>query len=115
MATDGEWVTFTHEGFFSSSHRDTDFLSIVYGTEVATIRQVHQSLLNADLVREALAGDADGEVARAAKVANLEKVLEAGPPAQAVQLSPGPPRSSSSTGDRSHNRHRPRRSEGKPR
>ena len=39
-------------------------LSIVRGLEVTTIDQVHQSLFNPDLVREALAGDPDGEVAK---------------------------------------------------
>ena len=47
---------------------------------VTRIGQVHQSLFNPDLVREALAGDPDGEVKRAAEVINLEKVLDAGPP-----------------------------------
>ena len=48
--------------------------------EVTTIGQVYQSLFNPDLVREALAGDPDGEVKRAAEVISLEKVLDAGPP-----------------------------------
>ncbi len=67
------------EGFFAASHRDTDMLAIVRGIEVTTIGQVHQSLFNPDLVREALAGDPDGEVKRAAEVVSLEKVLDAGP------------------------------------
>jgi hypothetical protein len=46
----------------------------------ATVGQIHQSLFNPDLVREALAGDTDGELAGAAKVAGLDKVLDAGPP-----------------------------------
>ena len=41
---------------------------------------MHQSLFNPDLVREALAGDPDGEVVRAAGVVSLDKVLDAGPP-----------------------------------
>ncbi len=49
--------------------------------EATTIGQVHQSLFNPDLVREALAGDPDGEVKRAAEVINLEKVLDSGPAA----------------------------------
>ena len=58
-------MTFTPNGFFSASQRDTDMLAIVRGLEVTTIGQVHQSLFNPDLVREALAGDPDGEVASA--------------------------------------------------
>ncbi len=76
----GEYMTFTPSGFFAASHRDTDMLAIARGMEVTTIAQVHQSLFNPDLVREALAGDPDGEVKRAAEVVNLEKVLDAGPP-----------------------------------
>ena len=82
---DGEWLTMTQEGFFSASHRDTDMLAIVRGFEATTIGQVHQSLFNPDLVREALAGDPDGEVKRATEVVSLEKVLDAGPtPAAAI-------------------------------
>ncbi len=79
-ASDGEWTVMTPEGFFSSSSRDTDMLTIVRELETASIGQVHQSLFNPDLVRESLAGDPDGEVRRASEVVNLEKVLEAGPP-----------------------------------
>lgn len=79
-APEGDWLTITRDGFFSSSQRDTDMLTIARGLDVTTVGQVHQSLFNPDLVREALAGDADGEVARAANVASLDKVLDAGPP-----------------------------------
>jgi WD40 repeat protein len=83
MAGPGEeWLTMTPEGFFSSSHRDTAMLAIVRGLEVTTIGQVHQSLFNPDLVREALSGDTAGEVQSAAKIVSLEKVLDAGPPPQ---------------------------------
>ena len=76
---DGEWLTLTPDGFLTGSRRDMDVLAIVRGVESTTIGQVHQSLFNPDLVREALAGDPDGEVKRAAEVVNLEKVLDAGP------------------------------------
>ena len=61
-APDGEWLTITPEGFFSASHRDTDLLAIVRGNKSTSVGQVHQSLFNPDLVRQALAGDPDGEV-----------------------------------------------------
>jgi WD40 repeat protein len=77
---EGEWLAMMPSGFFASSNRDTDMLAISRGFEATTIGQVHQSLFNPDLVREALAGDPDGEVQRAAQVINLDKVLEAGPP-----------------------------------
>jgi uncharacterized caspase-like protein len=47
--------------------------------ELTTIEQVHQSLFSPDLVREALAGDPDGEVRRAAEFIALEKVVDSGP------------------------------------
>ncbi len=77
---DGNQLAITPQGFFTASQRDTDMLAIVRGVEVTTVGQVHQSLFNPDLVREALAGDPDGEVKRAAEVTNLDKVLDAGPP-----------------------------------
>ena len=81
----GEWLTMTPRGFFASSRRDPDLLAVVRGLEVTTIGQVHQSLFNPDLVREALAGDPDGEVRRAAEIVSLEKVLDSGP-APAVEI-----------------------------
>ena len=89
-AANGDWLTYTPNGFFSASQRDTDMLAIVRGLEVTTIGQVHQSLFNPDLVREALAGDPDGEVKRAAGVVSLEKVLDAGPPPAAAITSHEP-------------------------
>lgn len=84
---EGEWLTMTPEGFFSASHRDTGMLAVVRGFDATTIGQVHQSLFNPDLVREALAGDPGGEVKRAAEVINLTKVLDSGPaPAAAIVL-----------------------------
>ncbi len=98
MATpDGEWLTITPDGFFSASHRDTDMLSIVRGVEATTIGQVHQSLFNPDLVREALVGDPGGEVRRAAEAVNLEKILDSGP-APAVAIASHPPGSQSGAG-----------------
>ena len=82
---DGTQLAMTPEGFFTASQRDTDGLAIARGLEVTTIGQVHQSLYNPDLVREALAGDPGHEVEEAAKVINLDKVLDAGPsPAVAI-------------------------------
>lgn len=48
---------------------------------------MHQSLFNPDLVREAFAGDPSNEVREAAKVINLERVLDSGPaPVVAITL-----------------------------
>jgi WD40 repeat protein len=86
----GEWLTITPKGLFSSSQRDTDMLTIVRGVEPTTIGQVNQSLFNPDLVREALAGDPNHEVEETAKVINLDKVLDAGPPPAVAITSHGP-------------------------
>src|SRR5262249_35121709 len=84
---DGGQLTITPQGFFTSLQSGTGMLAIVRGFEVTTIGQVHQSLYNPDLVREALAGDPDGEVKRAAEVINLDKVLDSGPAPEAEIIS----------------------------
>ncbi len=71
---DGAQLATTRDGFFTASQRDTDMLAIVRGLEVTSIGRVYQSLFYPDLVREALAGDPDGEAKRAAEVINLDKV-----------------------------------------
>jgi Caspase domain/WD domain, G-beta repeat len=74
-----EWLTITPQGFLVSAHKSSETVGIVRGLEVTASDQVRQSLYNPDLVREALAGDPSGEVREAAKVINLEKVLDSGP------------------------------------
>ena len=64
-------------------------LDIARGREITGIGQLHQSLFNPDLVREALAGDPEGEVRRAGEVINLDKVLDSGP-APAVEIASRP-------------------------
>ena len=92
----GGWLTMTPAGFFSAAFKGPDLLSVVRGLEVTTIGQVHQSLFNPDLVHEAVSGDPDGEVKRAAEVINLDKVLGSGP-APAVEISSGPSEARSDT------------------
>jgi WD40 repeat protein len=86
-SSDDNQLTVTPQGFFAALQRDTDTIAIVRGIEVTTIGQVHQSLYNPDLVREALAGDPDSEVKRAAEVINLDKVLDSGPAPEAEIVS----------------------------
>ncbi len=88
MGSKSDWLVLTPQGFFSSAQRDTATLAIVRGFEPTGIGQMHQSLFNPDLVREALAGDPEGEVRRAADVLNLEKVLDSGPPPAVEIISP---------------------------
>jgi WD40 repeat protein len=92
----GAWLTMTGAGFFSGSQNAGDLLSVVRGLEVTRTDQVHQSLFSPDLVRETLAGDINGEVERAAKVTNLEKVLDSGP-APSVTIDSHPENSQSTT------------------
>jgi hypothetical protein len=85
---DGQWLAITPAGFFAGSRDINGLLGIVRGLRVTTIDQVHQSLFNPDLVREALAGDPEGEVLEATKVINLEKVLDSGPAPSVAIVSP---------------------------
>ncbi len=84
---DGQGLGITPEGFFNGFAKG-EMLSIVRGGDATIIDQVHQSLFNPDLVREALAGDPGGEVAEAAKVINLERVLDSGPAPRVAITSP---------------------------
>lgn len=79
VGADGANLTITPQGFFTSAGKETKLLSIARGLELTLIDQVHQSLFNPDLVREALAGDPNREVEGAAKVVNLDNVLDSGP------------------------------------
>jgi WD40 repeat protein len=85
---DSRWLSLTSAGFFAGSGSANELLGIVRGLDVTTLDQVHQSLFNPDLVREALAGDPNGEVRDAAKVINLEKVLDSGPAPSVAIASP---------------------------
>jgi WD40 repeat protein/uncharacterized caspase-like protein len=76
--SDGEWITITPEGFFSSSRSGGALLAVVHGLEVQSIDQVYQALYRPDLVREKLAGDPDGKVRAAAVHLDLDKVMASG-------------------------------------
>jgi WD40 repeat protein len=76
---DGNRLALTSSGFFDFEGDARKFVHLVRGFDVIALEQVHQSLFSPDLVREALTGDQNGEVKRAAEVINLEKVIESGP------------------------------------
>ena len=84
----GGWLVTTPAGFFAGTRDVNKLLGIVRCLEVTSIDQVHQSLFNPDLVREALASDPNGEVKRAAEVVSLEKVIESGPAPSVAIASP---------------------------
>jgi WD40 repeat protein len=84
----GDWLTLTPAGFFDSQGDLDKFVHLVRGMEIISIGQVHQSLFNPDLVREALGGDLGSEMAEAAKVINLDKVVGSGPAPDVAIASP---------------------------
>jgi hypothetical protein len=90
------WLTLTRDGFFAGSVNGDGILSIVRRLEITTISQVHQSLFSPDLVREALAGDPDGELKRATEITNLDKVIDSGP-APLIEIIPRSPHRTSDT------------------
>jgi hypothetical protein len=94
----GEWFVLTPEGFFdTSSPAAAPLLGISRGLDTYGVDQIWQSLYAPDLVREKLAGDPDGEVARSAAVISLDKVPETG---KALKLRlPPPPRQDRGTKD----------------
>jgi WD40 repeat protein len=85
-----DWIIMTPDGFFAGSPNASSILSVVRGLEVITTEQVHQSLFNPDLVREALAGDPTGEYRKAVAATNLEKILNSGPAPLVRIVSPAP-------------------------
>jgi WD40 repeat protein len=91
---DGSRFALTSSGFFDDEGDVNSFVHLVRGFEVLTLGQVHQALFSPDLVREALTGDANGEVRRAAQVVSLEKVLDSGPAPDVDITSPAPGTSS---------------------
>jgi len=79
---DGEWLVLTPAGFFASSSRGVESLSIVRGLTVTTVQQVFDTLYRPDLVAEALKGDPESRYGEAARQLNLETILKSGPAPQ---------------------------------
>lgn len=73
------WAMLTSDGFIASSSSRADVLGVVRGLDHTSLEELHHALFAPDLVREVLIGDPRGEVAAAAGVMNLEKVLASGP------------------------------------
>ena len=84
----GDWLTITPEGFFESSEKGAQYLTIVKGLEFYSIDQVYQSLYRPDLVQEKLAGDPKGLVRDAAAKLDLTKVMASGPAPNVKIVSP---------------------------
>jgi WD40 repeat protein len=78
VARNGEWITVTPEGFFSTSANGARILNVVRGLEVYPIDQFYQLLYRPDLVHAKLSGDPQGKVKKAAFTLDLNKVLASG-------------------------------------
>jgi WD40 repeat protein len=73
-----EWLAITPEGFFDSSSKGAEMLTVVRGLEVYSIDQFYQALYRPDLLREKLAGDPNGKVKDAAARLDLAKLVDSG-------------------------------------
>ncbi|UYO54611.1 caspase family protein [Rhodopseudomonas palustris] len=78
IASSGDWVILTPEGFFDASPGGAKLLSVVRGLEAYSIDQFYDQLHRPDLVREKLAGDPKGLVRKAAAQLDLGKALASG-------------------------------------
>jgi len=76
---DGEWLVLTPEGFFAASANGARLVSVSTGLRAFSVDQVYQALYRPDLVAAKLAGDPQGEVARASAELDLGRVLGSGP------------------------------------
>jgi WD40 repeat protein len=82
-----EWLTLTPEGFFATSAKGTEMLSVVRGLEAFSIMQFYDHLYRPDLVEQLLKGDPLGKYKDAASKINLEEIHHSGPAPQIEQIS----------------------------
>jgi WD40 repeat protein/uncharacterized caspase-like protein len=78
VGSETDWLTLTPEGFFDTSGKGTEAISVVRGLNAWSIDQLYQSLYRPDLVREKLAGDPRGLVREAAARLDLTRVISSG-------------------------------------
>lgn len=82
----GDWIAFTPEGFFHGSPGAQNRVGVASGATALPIRRFYDALYRPDLVREALRGDPDGKVERAARSLNLSTIWHAGLPPTVSKL-----------------------------
>ena len=88
IAGEQDWMTITPAGFFVSSRRDLDMLSIVRDFEVTSVVQIVDHLYRPDLVEQSLKGDPELKYEGASQSLNLERILDSGPAPQ-IETVPG--------------------------
>lgn len=76
---DGEWLVVTPEGFFAASAKGANLVSVSSGLHAFAVDQAYQALYRPDLVQAKLAGDPNGDVARAAAELDLARIMGSGP------------------------------------
>jgi hypothetical protein len=72
-------LTTTPAGFFAASDRSADMLTVVRGAESYPVVQFYDQLCRPDLVEEALRGDPDGKLKKAATQGILTRLLDGAP------------------------------------
>jgi WD40 repeat protein/uncharacterized caspase-like protein len=94
--TDGEWVMWTPEGFFTRSRKGGDRVGwqINHGFDKAadyiTGEQVRDAFFRPDLVAAKIVGDPDGKVKKAAEEISIEEVIKSGLAPEVTILTPSP-------------------------
>ncbi|WP_051000343.1 caspase family protein [Bradyrhizobium diazoefficiens] len=74
------WATITPAGFFVSSPKSENLISVVRGFESYPIQHFYETLYRPDLVAEELGGDRESKHAVAAASLSLERILSSGSP-----------------------------------
>lgn len=81
VTTPDDWLLITPEGFYAAAGDGATNLQILRGMDdVWTIDRFRETLYRPDLVFEALQGDPEGLVEKAAATVSLERILLSGPP-----------------------------------
>ncbi len=76
----GEWFSMLTSGFFNSSPKGAGSINVVRDFESVGVGQLYQSMYRPDLVFEALDGDPEGLISRAANEINLDALFDSGLP-----------------------------------
>src|ERR1043165_8136056 len=80
----GEALAITPEGFFATSKREVDWVSVVRGFDLYSVDQLFQALYRPDLIRNKLSDDPEAlrQIRSAREKRQLSTVLDSGPAPQ---------------------------------